>query len=67
MEKKYKVITDFGRNLVYIEKFNSLKDAIQIFDMSIKDDACYVYLLEILMSYSSGDSCEKVLSFFKHE
>ena len=66
MEKKYKVISDFGSDVIFVERFETLEAATQIFNKSIKDDAYYVYLLEVLMSYSSGDSCEKVLSFFKH-
>lgn len=65
MEKKYKVITDFGLDTVYVEKFETLEDAVCIFNKSIKDEAAYVYLLEVLMSFSSGDSCEKIISFFK--
>lgn len=67
MEKKYKVITDFGSDVIFVERFETLDDAVKTFGKSIKDDAYYVYLLEILMSYSSGDSCEKVISFFKHK
>lgn len=66
MEKKYKVITDFGSGVIFIERFETLEAATQTFNNSIKDDAYYVYLLEVDMSYSDGDSCEKVLSFFKH-
>lgn len=65
MEKKYKVISDFGSDVIFVERFETLEAATQAFNKSIKDDAYYVYLLEVLMSYSSGDSCEKVLSFFK--
>lgn len=66
MEKKYKVISDFGSDVVYVELFETLEDATRTFNKSIKDDAYYVYLLEVLMSFYSGDSCEKVVSFFKH-
>lgn len=62
---KYKVITDFGTDTVHIEKFETLEDASRTFSESIEYDAAYVYLLEVFVSYSSGDSCEKVLSFFK--
>lgn len=65
MKKKYKVITDFGLDTVYIEKFETLEDASRTFNQSIKDEAAYVYLLEVCMSFLSGDSCEKVVSFFK--
>ena len=65
MEKKYKVISDFGSDVIFVERFETLEEATQVFNKSIKDDACYVCLLEVLMWYSSGDSCEKVVSFFK--
>lgn len=65
MEKKYKVISDFGLNAVYIENFETLEEATRIFNQSIKCEAAYVYLLETCMTFSSGDSCEDVLSFFK--
>lgn len=66
MEKKYKVISDLGSGVIFVELFETLEAATQTFNKSIKDDAYYVCLLEVLMSYPSGDSCEKVLSFFKH-
>ena len=66
MGKKYKVISDFGSDVIFVERFETLEKATRVFNKSIKDDAYYVYLLEVLMSYSSGDSCEKVVSFFKH-
>lgn len=67
MEEKYKVITVFGSDSIFVERFETLEDATKTFNKSIKDDAYYVYLLEILKSYSSGDSCEKVISLFKHK
>lgn len=65
MKKKYKVISDFGSDVLFVERFETLEDAVRTFNESVKDDAYYVYLLEALMSHSSGDSCELVLSFFK--
>ena len=63
---KYKVITDFGLGDLYVEHYPTLEAATSQFNKSIKDEAVFVYLLETIHSFSSsGDSVEKVLSFFK--
>ena len=63
---KYKVITDFGLGDIYIEHYATLEAATCDFNKSIKDEAIFVYLLETIHSFnSSGDSVDKVLSFFK--
>lgn len=63
---KYKVITDFGLGDIYIEHYATLEVAICEFNKAIKDEADFVYLLETIhFFHSSGDSVDKVLSFFK--
>lgn len=63
---KYKVITDFGTGDLFIDWFDSLESATVEFNLSIQDEARFVYLLETLAEYSSDKgSYEKVLSFFK--
>lgn len=65
MKQKFKVITDFGLTDLHIEVFDTMEAAVRVFNQSIKDEAFFVYLLETHITYTSGGSFEKIVSFFK--
>ena len=66
--KTYKVITVFEIGVMYIEHFNTLKTAKDVFKQAIKDEAETVYLTEEELHWSgSGDSEDKVLATYKNK
>lgn len=68
MEKNYKVISNFGLGEMFIEHFDTLECAMQVFDKAIKDECEVCYLLETEVRYSgTGDSVDKILKIYKCE
>ena len=68
MEKTYKVITEFSFGEVYIEHFNTLQTATEVYNKSIEDGCDRCYLLKTETDFqTSGDSCNKILSEYKQE
>lgn len=64
--KTYKTITDFGLGNLFIEHFETLKEAKHNFIQAIKNEAETIYLVEEEVQWSeSKDNVNRILETYK--